>query len=48
MNFFDQGIPLGRWFGIRVVIHWTFVLYALFQVVQSGDPAEHFGDRERF
>jgi Zn-dependent protease len=24
MNFFQKGIPLGRWFGITVMIHWTF------------------------
>jgi Zn-dependent protease len=30
MNFFQQGIPLGRWFGITVVIHWTFLLYAAY------------------
>jgi Zn-dependent protease len=28
MNFFNQSIPLGRWFRITVVIHWTFLLYA--------------------
>jgi Zn-dependent protease len=28
MDFFNQGIPLGRWFRITVVIHWTFLLYA--------------------
>jgi Zn-dependent protease len=28
MDFFNQGVPLGRWFGITVVIHWTFLLYA--------------------
>src|SRR5437016_593598 len=28
MNFFNQGIPLGRWFGITVVVHWTFLIYA--------------------
>lgn len=30
MNFFQQGIPLGRWFGITVVIHWTFLIYAAY------------------
>jgi Zn-dependent protease len=28
MNFFNQGISLGRWFGITVVIHWLFLLWA--------------------
>jgi Zn-dependent protease len=28
MNFFNQGLPLGKWFRITVVIHWTFLLYA--------------------
>jgi Zn-dependent protease len=36
MNFFEQGIPLGRWFGISVVIHWTFLLYALNEFLGSG------------
>jgi Zn-dependent protease len=37
MNFFQQGIPLGRWFGITVVIHWTFLLYAGYQILGSND-----------
>jgi Zn-dependent protease len=36
MNFFHQGIPLGRWFGITVVIHWTFLLYAAFELFGNG------------
>mgnify|MGYP001547362922 CR=1 FL=1 len=32
MNFFNQGIPLGRWFGIAVVIHWTFLIYAFMEI----------------
>jgi Zn-dependent protease len=40
MNFFNQGIPLGRWFGIRVVIHWTFVLYAAYYVMSSRQPGD--------
>lgn len=29
MNFTNQGIPLGRWFGIHVVISWTFFIAVL-------------------
>ena len=29
MDFFNQGIPLGRWFGIRVMIGWTFFIAVL-------------------
>jgi Zn-dependent protease len=39
MNFFQQGIPLGRWFRITVVIHWTFLIYAawnLYGVASQG------------
>ena len=32
MNFFEQGIPLGRWFKITVVIHWTFIVFAAWQI----------------
>jgi Zn-dependent protease len=40
MDFFNQGLPLGRWFGIRVVLHWTFLLYAAFEVFEaSKEPA---------
>jgi Zn-dependent protease len=35
MNFFQQGIPLGRWFGITVVIHWLFLIFAAFQLFNS-------------
>jgi len=38
MDFFNQGIPLGRWFGIKVIIHWMFVLYAAYEL---------FGDRQQ-
>jgi Zn-dependent protease len=44
MNFFQQGVPLGRWFGITVVIHWTFLLYAaydLFGVANNGGNVPH-------
>jgi Zn-dependent protease len=36
MDFFDQGIPLGRWFRIRVILHWTFLLYAGLSVFSNG------------
>ncbi len=39
MDFFNQGIPLGRWFRINVILHWTFVLYAVFEIFQSGGHA---------
>ena len=39
MNFFQQGIPLGRWFGITVVVHWLFVIYAVLEISKSADPA---------
>ena len=42
MNFFHQGIPLGRWFGITVVIHWTFLLYAGFRIFNSAHDADEF------
>ncbi|HVX85737.1 MAG TPA: M50 family metallopeptidase [Phycisphaerae bacterium] len=35
MNFFNQGIPLGRWFGITVVVHWTFLIWAFFELSGS-------------
>jgi Zn-dependent protease len=35
MNFFEQGIPLGRWFKITVVIHWLFVVYAASMIFQA-------------
>ena len=38
MNFFNQGIPLGRWFRINVVIHWTFLVYAAYQILPSKTP----------
>lgn len=30
MNLFTSGIPLGRWFGITVTIHWSFFLGLLY------------------
>jgi Zn-dependent protease len=38
MNFFEQGIPLGRWFKITVVLHWTFLIYAAFIILPSAQP----------
>ena len=38
MNFFNQGIPLGRWFGITVVIHWTFIIYAAYLLFAGRNP----------
>jgi Zn-dependent protease len=37
MNFFNQGIPLGRWFRITVIVHWTFLLYAANELMHAGD-----------
>jgi Zn-dependent protease len=37
MNFFQQGIPLGRWFRITVVLHWTFLLYAANELFGTKD-----------
>jgi len=42
MNFFEQGVPLGRWWGISVVIHWMFLIYAafnLYDAAQNGSAA---------
>lgn len=36
MDFFNQGIPLGRWFGIHVIVHWTFILFAASEIFQGG------------
>ncbi|MCL2640283.1 MAG: M50 family metallopeptidase [Phycisphaerales bacterium] len=38
MGFFQQGIPLGRWFGITVVIHWTFLIFAAWRLMGSEGP----------
>jgi Zn-dependent protease len=37
MDFFNTGIPLGRWFGINVRLHFTFLVYAYYQATKSGD-----------
>lgn len=38
MNLMGQGIPLGKWFGIRVELHWLFVIFAGFTIFSSRDP----------
>jgi Zn-dependent protease len=37
MDFFNQGIPLGRWFRIQVILHWTFLLYAANEILRTGE-----------
>jgi Zn-dependent protease len=37
MDFFNTGIPVGRWFGINVRLHFTFLIYAYWQATKSGD-----------
>src|ERR1035437_5956179 len=37
MNFLNQGIPLGRWFGITVALHWTFLLWAFWEFRGSSN-----------
>lgn len=38
MNLLTAGIPLGRWFGINVLMHWTFLMYALARISNSREP----------
>jgi Zn-dependent protease len=38
MDLFGGGISLGRWAGIRVMLHWSFVLYAAMQIFGSRYP----------
>ena len=38
MNFLAYGIPLGRYFGINVRVHFTFLIYAYYLVQKYGDP----------
>jgi Zn-dependent protease len=38
MNLLTAGIPLGRWFGIRVNVHWTFLLLAFYWIRSAPDP----------
>ena len=42
MDFFGYGIPLGRYFGINVRLHFTFLLYAFARVSQFGNVAFGF------
>jgi len=37
MDFLNSGIPLGRFLGINVRLHFTFVLYALYRVQQFNN-----------
>jgi Zn-dependent protease len=37
MDFLNLGIPLGRYFGINVRLHFTFLIYAFQQVQRSHD-----------
>lgn len=36
MDFFGTGIPLGRYFGINVRLHFTFLIYAYLRVMAYG------------
>jgi len=38
MNFLSYGIPLGRYFGINVRLHFTFLIYAYYLVQKYGNP----------
>jgi Zn-dependent protease len=38
MNFFDMGIPIGRYFGIRVRLHITFLIFAFARARAAEDP----------
>jgi Zn-dependent protease len=44
MDFFNQGIPLGRWFKITVIIHWTFLLYAANELIINRSAAPFWMD----
>jgi Zn-dependent protease len=37
MDIFGSGIPLGRYFGINVRLHWTFLLYAYWRASEWGN-----------
>jgi hypothetical protein len=37
MDFFGTGLPVGRYFGITVRLHFTFLLYAAYRIFQSSD-----------
>ncbi len=36
MDFLTQGISLGRWFRIKVVISWIFIIYAGYEIMADG------------
>ena len=38
MNFLSYGIPLGRYFGINVRLHFTFLIYAYYLVQRYSSP----------
>lgn len=38
MNFLSYGIPLGRYFGINVRLHFTFLIYAYYRVQEYRSP----------
>ena len=38
MNFLAYGIPLGRYFGINVRVHFTFLIYAYYRVQEYHSP----------
>lgn len=40
MDLFGSGISLGRWAGIRVMMHWSFVLYAAMRILGSRSPGQ--------
>jgi Zn-dependent protease len=42
MDFFSQGIPIGRVFRITVILHWTFLLYAANELFHK-DPNTELG-----
>lgn len=39
MNFLSYGIPLGRYFGINVRLHFTFLIYAFYRVQEYHNVA---------
>ena len=39
MDFLNTGIPMGRWFGINVRLHFTFFLYAYWRLKDSDNLA---------
>src|SRR5437762_7409445 len=38
MDFLSYGLPIGRYFGINVRLHFTFLLYAFYQMQRSAQP----------